>query len=46
MLINKHYPVNRKEFITGLGQKTLDNSQELGVDVKKALGQMMLINWV
>ena len=37
-LINQHYPADRKEFIAGLGQKTLDNNQELGIDTKKLLG--------
>ncbi|MEM6998017.1 MAG: nucleoside-diphosphate kinase, partial [Patescibacteria group bacterium] len=37
-LISQHYPVDRKEFITGLGQKTLDNNKELGVDTKAVFG--------
>ena len=37
-LINQHYPVSRKEFITGIGQKTLDNGQELGINTKKIFG--------
>jgi nucleoside-diphosphate kinase len=31
-LLNKHYPVERKEFISGMGQKTLDNYRDLGMD--------------
>src|SRR6266568_391590 len=31
-LLNKHYPVERKEFITGMGQKTLDNYKDLGMN--------------
>ena len=37
-LINQHYPSSRKDFITGIGQKTLDNSKELGIDTKKIFG--------
>ncbi|MCA9348594.1 nucleoside-diphosphate kinase [Candidatus Saccharibacteria bacterium] len=36
--LSKHYPVERKEFIAGLGQKTLDNNLELGVDTKEVFG--------
>ena len=31
-LLNKHYPVERKEFITGLGNKTLENYKEQGIN--------------
>ncbi|HOR23403.1 nucleoside-diphosphate kinase [Candidatus Saccharibacteria bacterium] len=31
-LLNKHYPVERKEFITGLGSKTLENYKEQGIN--------------
>lgn len=37
-LLNKHYPVERKEFIAGMGQKTLDNYKELGMDPLKFFG--------
>lgn len=37
-LADKHYPVDRKEFIEGMGQKTLDNYQEQGIDPVKELG--------
>lgn len=37
-LANKHYPKNREEFIKGMGQKTLDNYKERGIDAKKELG--------
>lgn len=31
-LLNKHYPLEREEFIAGMGQKTLDNYKELGIN--------------
>lgn len=31
-LLNKHYPVQRKEFINGLGSKTLENYKEQGIN--------------
>lgn len=34
-LLNKHYPVDREEFIVGMGNKTLDNYKELGIDPLK-----------
>lgn len=34
-LANKHYPVDRHEFIKGMGQKTLDNYQELGMNAQE-----------
>lgn len=37
-LANKHYPVERREFIKGMGQKTLDNYKSLNIDPKKELG--------
>ncbi|MCA9324748.1 nucleoside-diphosphate kinase [Candidatus Saccharibacteria bacterium] len=37
-LLDKHYPVDRTEFIDGMGQKTLDNYKELGIDPQKAFG--------
>ncbi len=37
-LLNKHYPVDREDFITGMGQKTLDNYRELGLDPKHYFG--------
>jgi nucleoside-diphosphate kinase len=37
-LANKHYPVERREFIEGMGQKTLDNYKELGKDVAGEFG--------
>jgi nucleoside-diphosphate kinase len=37
-LLNKHYPVDREEFITGLGNKTLDNYKEQGIDPHKHFG--------
>ena len=37
-LADKHYPASRKEFIEGMGNKTLENYQSLGIDVKKEMG--------
>lgn len=37
-LAQKHYPKERKEFIDGMGNKTLENYKELGLDPKKMLG--------
>lgn len=34
-LLNKHYPVDREEFIIGMAQKTIENCQEQGIDIKK-----------
>jgi len=34
----KHYPTSRREFIEGMGNKTLDNYKELGLDAKKEFG--------
>jgi len=31
-LINKHYPTDRREFIEGMGKKTLSNYEEQGID--------------
>lgn len=31
-LANRHYPVTRKEFIEGMGKKTLENYESLGID--------------
>jgi nucleoside-diphosphate kinase len=31
-LLNKHYPVDREEFIVGLGNKTLENYKEQGIN--------------
>lgn len=31
-LLNKHYPVDRDEFIVGMGHKTLDNYRSLGMN--------------
>lgn len=35
----KHYPTERREFIEGMGNKTLDNYKELGIDPKKEFGE-------
>lgn len=37
-LLNHHYPKEREEFIKGMGQKTLDNYKELGIDPKTHFG--------
>ncbi len=37
-LANKHYPKDREEFISGMGQKTLDSYKEQGIDAIKELG--------
>lgn len=37
-LLNHHYPVDRKEFIEGMGHKTLDNYKDLGLDPKEHFG--------
>lgn len=37
-ILSKHYPVERKEFIEGLGQKTIDNNNELGIDTREVFG--------
>lgn len=37
-LAEKHYPLERREFIEGMGKKTIENYQRLGVDVVKELG--------
>ncbi|MBI2263238.1 nucleoside-diphosphate kinase [Candidatus Berkelbacteria bacterium] len=34
----KHYPLEREAFIRGMGQKSLDNYKDLGVDPNKELG--------
>lgn len=35
---DKHYPVSRREFIEGMGNKTLENYKKLGFDAKAELG--------
>jgi nucleoside-diphosphate kinase len=37
-ILDKHYPIERREFIEGMGHKTLDNYKELGVDAKEHFG--------
>jgi nucleoside-diphosphate kinase len=37
-LLNEHYPVDREDFIIGLGNKTLDNYKELGMNAKEQFG--------
>lgn len=37
-VLDKHYPIDRKEFIEGMGNKTLENYKELGEDPKVQFG--------
>ena len=37
-IANKHYPVDRTEFIDGMGQKSLENYKEQGLDPEKEFG--------
>lgn len=37
-LADKHYPASREEFINGMGGKTLENYQDLGIDPVKEFG--------
>lgn len=37
-LANQHYPTDRREFIEGMGKKSLENYEEQGLDPKEALG--------
>lgn len=37
-LADKHYPASRKEFIEGMGNKTRENYQDLGLDLAKDFG--------
>jgi nucleoside-diphosphate kinase len=37
-LLNKHYPTDRTELVTGMGERTLEGYKELGLDPIKLLG--------
>ena len=37
-LINRHYPRQRREFIVGMGEKSLANNAKLGIDSLALLG--------
>jgi nucleoside-diphosphate kinase len=37
-LLNKHYPIDRRELIEGIGNKTIDNNKEMGIDTKAVYG--------
>src|SRR5438309_1863547 len=37
-LANKHYPTERREFIEGMGNKSLETYREAGMDPKSELG--------
>jgi nucleoside-diphosphate kinase len=52
-LANKHYPIDREEFIIGMAQKTFDSCKDQGIDVKKQFGSddpkvvgLMLQKWL
>jgi nucleoside-diphosphate kinase len=52
-MANQHYPTDRKPFIVGMGNKTLDNYKEQGIDPVKELGTddpekigLMVQNWL
>lgn len=36
--LTMHYPSDRREFIEGMGKKTLDNYKDLGMDAKEVFG--------
>ncbi len=37
-LADKHYPLSRREFIEGMGKKTLENYKDMGVDPVEEMG--------
>ncbi|MCA9371715.1 nucleoside-diphosphate kinase [Candidatus Woesebacteria bacterium] len=37
-LADKHYPASREAFINGMGKKTLENYQNMGIDPQKEFG--------
>ena len=37
-LADKHYPASREAFINGMGSKTLENYQDMGIDPVKEVG--------
>ena len=37
-LADKHYPLSRREFIEGMGKKTLENYKDMGIDPIKEMG--------
>lgn len=37
-LLDKHYPADRRELVEGMGQRTIDNNKEMGIDTKKVFG--------
>ena len=39
-MVRKHYPTTRKEWVTGIGEKTLKAYKEYGTDPKEHLGTM------
>ena len=38
-ILNRHYPVDRREFIEGMGNKTLENYHDLGLDPIEHFGK-------
>ncbi len=39
-LADKHYPLERQEFVEGIGKKTLENYKEMGVDPVSEIGSL------
>lgn len=37
-VLDQHYPKDRKEFVKGIGQRTLDGYKEMGLDVREQFG--------
>lgn len=37
-ILNKHYPIDRAEFVEGIGSRTLQGYKDLGLDPKKQFG--------
>jgi nucleoside-diphosphate kinase len=37
-ILNKHYPIDRDEFVEGIGSRTLAGYKDLGLDPKKQFG--------
>lgn len=38
-LLDRHYPADRKDLVTGIGQRTLDSYKEMGLDPKEQFGE-------
>ncbi|HEX9594717.1 MAG TPA: nucleoside-diphosphate kinase [Candidatus Saccharimonadales bacterium] len=37
-VLDEHYPRDRKEFVEGIGKRTLDGYKDMGIDVKEQFG--------